>query len=531
MRNRLERMASAPALGAAIACAAFIGLTIWWVLYDKALPGGGDPGIHLFQASSAADRIEGLDVGGLIDLGPVGGEFFYPPLVHVIGALPAVLGLAIQDWGTVAINLVFVPILALGVYLVGKRVYGPRAGLLAVVFALGTPMVLSLFHVFVLDAPLAAMIAVAVAALVYSDRFERRRESLIAGVLIGLALLIKPAAPLYLVGPLAVMLIAGGWRRWRNIALATLAALIIAGPYYLIHLNEILDLGEQSTIGPEIGATGEAFDRDARISYDNLSWYGWAAINQVWFVPLLALFAVGLVAAARDLRRRPQLAELLAGVVVTYLALALVLSMRDARYILPLVVYIAVISTGWIATASRAALRTIGVAVLGVAVAANVAAAAFDTPDLRRLFPGTTYELDNDPGTLTFLDDRGYFVGAPRPDDLWPRLFKAAEREGLETARLEIHTTGLWGADPIVFDVVAREYGLREADVLRAGVQRPDLIVDTWFEGSSFPGQDALRPACSVTEEGVGFNGEPLRIVVAVRRLQPDDSYLPWCEF
>jgi hypothetical protein len=208
-----------------------------------------------------------------------------------------------------------------------------------------------------------------------------------------------------------------------------------------------------------------------------------------------------------------------------------VLSMRDARYILPLVVYIAVISTGWIATASRAAVRTIGVAVLGVAVAANVAAAAFDTPDLRRLFPGTTYELDNDPGTLTFLDDRGYFVGAPRPDDLWARLFEAAEREGLETARLEIHTTGLWGADPIVFDVVAREYGLREADVLRAGVRRPDLIVDTWFEGSSFPGQDALRPACGVTEEGVGFNGEPLRIVVAVRRLQPDDSYRPWCEF
>ena len=167
---------------------------------------------------------------------------------------------------------------------------------------------------------------------------------------------------------------------------------------------------------------------------------------------------------------------------------------------------------------------------LCIAVAANVAASMFDVPDLRRVAPGTDYEFDNDPGTFTVLDDRGYFVGPPQPDDLWQRLFEAAERQGLDSARLHIRTTGLWGEDPIAFDVVAREHGIREASLVDAG-EPEDLIVNTWFEGSAFPGQDRLRPVCGQIDEGVGFDGEPLVINVSVKRLQPEGGYRSWCDF
>ncbi len=53
-------------------------------------------------------------------------------------------------------------------------------------------MVLSMFHVFLLDAPLAGSIAIAVWALLASERFSHRPQSIIAGALLGLALLIKP---------------------------------------------------------------------------------------------------------------------------------------------------------------------------------------------------------------------------------------------------------------------------------------------------------------------------------------------------
>ena len=154
----------------------------------------------------------------LFDPGATFGDFFYPPLVHLVGGIPAALGLAAQDWSTIALNLVFVPVLAAGCYGVGKLTYGPTAGLLAAVFALGTPMILSLFHTFLLDAPLAAMVAISLWAMLASDRFSRRRETALAGVLIGLAVLVKTPALLFLAGPGAVMLIGGGWRQWRNIA-------------------------------------------------------------------------------------------------------------------------------------------------------------------------------------------------------------------------------------------------------------------------------------------------------------------------
>jgi Dolichyl-phosphate-mannose-protein mannosyltransferase len=521
---------SRPAQVVAAASALFIALSIVWVLVDKRIPGGGDPGIHLHIASDAAELLKDVDLAAIIDLGPVGDQFFYPPLVHLIGAVPAAFGLAIQDWGTVALNLVFVPLLAAGVYLVGKRVYGPVAGMLAAIFALGTPMVLSLFHVFVLDAPLAATIAITVAALLACERFELRRPSIVAGALVGVCVLVKPAAPLYLIGPVAVMLIGGGWRQWRNLAFAGLAALIVAAPYYLVHLDQVLNLSEETTVGPDVGATGPIEDRDARISYANLSWYGWAAINQQYFVPLLALFAVGLVAAVRDLRRR-HVAELLAGVLITYLALALLLSIRDARYTLPLVVYVSVIATGWIATTPRFVLRSVGLAVLALAVAANVAVSADEGPDLRRQLPGTEYELDNDPGTLTFLDDRGYFTGPPDPNDVWERLLEAAERDGLDSARLRIHTTGLWGEDPLAFDVVARQYGVREVSLSSEPPPRPDLLIDTWFESSRFTGLRTLLPPCEQIYQAIGFNGEPLLINVTARRLVPGDGYRRWCDF
>jgi len=521
---RFERAA----IGVAIACVAYIALSIWWVLTDKALPGGGDPGIHLNTASNAGELFKSFDIGGLIDLGPVGTEFFYPPLVHVIGGIPAALGLAVQDWGTIAINLVFVPMLAAGVYLTGKRVYGPTAGLLAAIFALATPMVLSLFHIFVLDAPLAGSVALTVAALVYSERFEHRKASVLAGALIGVSLLIKPSAPLYLIGPVLVMVAGGGWRQWRNVGLAALATLIVAGPYYAIHLHDVLDLGEASTVGSEIGRTGTAFDRDARISYNNLTWYAWAAVNQQYFVPLLLLFAAGLVGAVRNWRR-PGMLELLGGILVTYLALALVLSIRDPRYSLPLVVYISVIGTGWIPTLSRAVLRRSAMAVLGVIVAANVIASMTNVPDLRILWPNTRIELDNDPGTFTFLDDRGYFVGPPNSNDLWIRLFEAAEREGLDTARLDIRNTGLWSEDPVAFDDISRQYGVREVTLFDG--TKPDLRVSTWFVGSRFPGLRELLPACGALDDGLDFYGEPLLMNVSVERLQPDGTYEHWCDF
>ena len=106
-------------------------------------------------------------------------------------------------------------------------------------------MVLSLFHVFLLDAPLAGVVAIALAALLATERFPNRRASALAGALIGLTMLVKTIGPLYLLGPVAVAVAAGGWRNWRNLAIAGLALFVVAGPYYAIHLDQVLDVGQE----------------------------------------------------------------------------------------------------------------------------------------------------------------------------------------------------------------------------------------------------------------------------------------------
>ncbi len=106
---------SPQAIAAAAVTVAFIAFSGWWLLVDHRIPGGGDAGRQLSTALFAANLLEDGDFGGLMELGP-NGAFFYPPLVHWIGAIPVALGLSPVDFGTFALNLVFVPLLAAGCF-------------------------------------------------------------------------------------------------------------------------------------------------------------------------------------------------------------------------------------------------------------------------------------------------------------------------------------------------------------------------------------------------------------------------------
>jgi len=531
-RLRVSRQAAL----AGLATAAFIALSIWWLLYDKRVPGGGDPGRHLSLVQTFAGWLADGDFGKFFDPGAQFGEdFFYPPLVYFIGSIPSALGLATQDWAVIAANLVFVPMLSAGCFLVGRMTYGPTAGLLAVVFALATPMVLSLFHVFMLDAPLAGSVAITLWALLASDRFSRRRETALAGALLGVATLTKTPAPLFLAGPAAVMLIGGGWRQWRNLLIGAGVALLVAGPYYLINLDEFISTSETTTIAGNTGATGGAsLAAEPRFSFDNFAYYGWVGVNLQYFVPLLALLGAGLVHALREIRRRPYVPELVAGLVVGYLAPMLVLSIRDPRYTLPLVVYVAVIATGWIAVTRRAVLAAIGAAVLAAAVVVNVAAAVTDdVPTAQISIPGDSPTEEIQPGRFTFMDGRGYVVGPPRPDPFWDRMLTAAEREGVETAQIMARETPLWGTDVIGFEVLALEHGILGSLSVEGGVSQPDLRINTWWTSDEhFVDVVGLPEPCGHVEEGSlpPPGREPVQLAVAVER-RVGDHYERWCDF
>ena len=156
-----------------------------------------------------------------------------------MGALAAFVGGVNVASPIIGENLMFVSLLALGCYQTGRLLFGPLAGLLAVVFVLGSPLLISQFHVFMLDAPLAALVAVSIWLILASEDFSRVGMAALAGLAVGLGLNIKVQFALFVVGLVAD-------RRCCTAAGATGVASrssprsrwSSAAPWYIVHFSE-----------------------------------------------------------------------------------------------------------------------------------------------------------------------------------------------------------------------------------------------------------------------------------------------------
>ena len=174
----------------------------------------------------------------------------YPILGHIVGALAAFVGGVNVASPIIGENLVFVSLLALGCYQTGRLLFGPLAGLLAVVFAFGSPLLISMFHVFMLDAPLTAAVAVSMWLIARERGLQPPGRVGLAGLAVGLGLNVKAQFALFLVGA----------RRHRPAArrLAQLArlrdllavALAVGTPWYVVHLSELGTMLELASSGP-----------------------------------------------------------------------------------------------------------------------------------------------------------------------------------------------------------------------------------------------------------------------------------------
>lgn len=427
-----------------LAVVAFVGMTAWWLTQDNRVP-DWDSGLHELFASVAHNE---LAAGQLTR--PFTDYTSYPPLVHIVGAL-AVFVTGLHPMALIlASNIVFVPLLAFGCYGTARIAYGPRAGVLAAVLALGSPMVVSTMHEYFLDAPQAAMIAVSVWALLASRHFERVRIAALAGALSGLALMTKETSVVFLAGIVIVAAMRAGHECRHGVLVYALAACVVAGPWYIYHATDL---------GTSFAAVGNAYEDPGRsppqLSLASLSWYGWDLVNQQVLAPFALAFLVGIAAALRRLVRVPLRAEnvepeLLGGALVSYVCMTLLLH-KDPRYTLPALVFVAVLATGWVATLPHRRLRTcLSVAVVTVAAVYFVGLSAGIGGAIRLELPGSqqTIVLANQ---LTLYETSGWVRGGPAHDGDIQALLAGLRADGIRDVRLS--TDG----DPLDFN----HFGLR----------------------------------------------------------------------
>jgi hypothetical protein len=417
---------SAAAWGAVTATSLFIALTCWWLTQDRSIPiyDVGD------QLQTALEYHNMLAAGNL--LGPLDHVGVYPIFAHIVGAVAMLIGGVNVAAPTVGENVVFVPLLALGCYQTGRLVFGSFAGMLAVIFVFGSPLLMSLFHVFLLDAPLAALVAVSVWLVLASEDFSRVGVAGAAGLAVGLGMNIKVQFGLFLAGLILVALAHGGWRNWRGLVVFAVVAVVIGTPWYLVHVSELPRMLSLASSGPGTPAG----NIPPTLSVDNFSWYFWNVLNSQLLAPLFVALVAGtawtLRATIRERGREAARLELLVGTFAAWLAITLT-PHHDIRYGLPLLGFIAVMATGWIAHLPRKPRLAVS-ALLVLAVVANTLGMTFGVGQeavIALAHPLSSSEQK--PGRIVVYATDGFLASAPSRDGDVPGLLDSLAREGVST--------------------------------------------------------------------------------------------------
>jgi 4-amino-4-deoxy-L-arabinose transferase-like glycosyltransferase len=367
----------------------FLAITLWWLTQDRAIP-VFDAGLHLSLTINVYEKLRAGSIGSALTL-----SVPYPPLTYLVGTLGMWIGGIGVNSAILTANLVFVPLLALGCYKTAQLSFGTGAGLLAVLFALGSPLIAAQFHVFMTDAPETAMVALSVWLILASERFARFWLSAAAGIAVGLGLLTKEPFAFFVAGVVLVTVMRGGWRSWRGLMVFCALALALALPWYVSEFSQVhaLAQGVASSAQPTTIKTGIF---PARASASNLFWYFWNILNFQLFAPLFAFAAVGVVWTILALLRRRPLTpfswELLIGALVGWIGISATYP-HDTRYSLPLLVYLAVLGGGWIVKLPHK-WRLAATGALVLVVIANTLSTSFGVGALARVkLPGAQADV------------------------------------------------------------------------------------------------------------------------------------------
>jgi 4-amino-4-deoxy-L-arabinose transferase-like glycosyltransferase len=421
----------AAAWGAIGVTVLFLAITCWWLTQDSSIP-IFDAGLHLSLVINVHRELAAGHLGTALTL-----TVPYPPLAYLVGSLGIMLGGVAVAPPILAENFVFVTLLALGCYKVGRLAFGPLAGLLAVVFALGSPLVSAQFHVFMTDAPETAMVAVSIWLIIATEGFSKLRMCAVAGVAVGLGMLTKEPFAIFVLGVFLVTLVRGGRGAWRGVAIFAAISLAIALPWYIHEHTLIQGLGDQATASssayPNPEGPGPKDIAPPRLSSANLEWYLWNLDNVQLGLPLLLFAAAGFIwAIVGFVRRRPvsRLApELTIGAFLAWLILTETY-FHDTRYSMPLLLYPAVFAAGGI-VALPGRWRILATGALVLVVVANTLGSTFGVGMQYRIaLPGASPTALEQSGYLT-LYPGGFLVSGPHRDGDLLATLQALRHEGV----------------------------------------------------------------------------------------------------
>ena len=222
-----------------------------------------------------------------------------PPLLYLV-TIPFYL-LAGTDRGAAEmVNVLFVSLMILSVYGIGRRLYTETAGLIAAALLASYPAIVGLSKFYLADVPETAMVTLAVYAALRATSTPRTSRSILLGLACGAGLLATWRFAIYFAGPIAYLLLSSEKKllstsslaaRRRNLLLGGGAAALVAGPWYGVHLPELIS----SISGVRWGFPSSTAFLKSLLFYP-------CAFIAILLLPMTLLFLVGL--AATLMRRK-----------------------------------------------------------------------------------------------------------------------------------------------------------------------------------------------------------------------------------
>lgn len=289
----------------------------------------------------------------------------YPPLHYAVGALAFQLVGRASDATAIVSVQVFVVLLATATYLLGRQVASREAGAWGACAVITCGAIVQYSRSYYPDLPITSMVTMSWALLSASRGFGDGRFAFAAGVAIGLTFLAKFTAILYLLVPVAFVLAEGarraasadttaregaGWvRRTVNLGLTATIAAAIALPWYWDRWSSILDAYHKNSVSEELRAGLKqtitlpvfgAADPDFRFYPHEI------AVGML-HIPLTVGLVIGTLWALSRPTRRWRLVALAFSVVIP-VAIYSVMTIKDLRFILPIIPGCVVIATAWI---------------------------------------------------------------------------------------------------------------------------------------------------------------------------------------
>jgi len=399
-------------------------------------------------------------------------------------------------------------------YLLARDLAGVAAAVPAAWLFGAAPLVIARAVRFEVDLPLAAIVALALLLLSRTDRLTRIGMSALAGLVLGVGMLVKPTFALYVAGPLLWLLaLERSVRALCNFALAVVLAAAVSLPWY----------------GPRLIAAPTA---TARTAVTLTATQEAAALVQQLGALAVVLVVVGLVLAL--VRRRGF------AIVAFLVPLAVVaLERREGGGLMLPVLPSAAVLGGMVVAALPGPARVAGLVAVGLAGAVQVSAVAWGVPPVfalpildapwvvaskpdgadwrhRDVLRAIATDGGSRPLTLSVLPDHASFS---------PSNFRYYARRD----RLPFTIVPAWQTDPIGIDYVVAKSGdagpPRLAEVGgRAGAQlaRDGALARVYPTIAEFPLPDGSTASVRARRvpEGVSMAPEALAVALdaAIRR-------------